>query len=143
MRTYVWSTGAQSISITVTTAGTYSVTVTDGNGCSGSDAIIISSNCANDLWIPNAFTPNGDGTNDVFYVRGNPQNTTIEKFLIYNRWGNKVFEATNILPDDITKGWDGTFKGEPAQFEAYGYEVVARFNNGSKKTLKGNVTLLK
>jgi gliding motility-associated-like protein len=143
LRSYVWSTGAQSSSITVTAAGTYSVTVTDGNGCSGSDAIIISSNCANDLWIPNAFTPNGDGMNDVFYVRGNPQNTTIEKFLIYNRWGNKVFEATNILPDDITKGWDGSFKGEPAQFEAYGYEVVARFNNGSKKTLKGNVTLLK
>ncbi|MCC6582780.1 MAG: gliding motility-associated C-terminal domain-containing protein, partial [Chitinophagales bacterium] len=143
LRSYVWSTGAQSSSITVTAAGTYSVSVTDGNGCSGSDAIVISSNCANDLWIPNAFTPNRDGTNDVFYVRGNPQNTTIEKFLIYNRWGNKVFEATNILPDDITKGWDGTFKGEPAQFEAYGYEVVARFNNGSKKTLKGNVTLLK
>ena len=100
-------------------------------------------NCSNELWIANAFTPNSDGVNDVFYIRGNPQNTTIERFIIYNRWGNKVFEATNILPDDATLGWNGTFKGEPAQFEVYGYEVVARFSDGQKKTLKGNVTLLK
>lgn len=143
LSSYVWSTGAQGASITVTEPGTYSVTVTDGNGCSGGDAIIISSNCANDLWVPNAFTPNNDGINDVFYVRGNPNNTTIERFVVYNRWGIKVFEVDNILPDDATKGWNGTFKGEPLQFEVYGYEVVARFSDGNKKTLKGNITLLK
>jgi gliding motility-associated-like protein len=143
LRSYVWSTGEQSQSISVSEAGTYSVTVTDVNGCSGTDEIVISSNCSNELWIANAFTPNSDGVNDVFYIRGNPQNTTIERFIIYNRWGNKVFEATNILPDDATLGWNGTFKGEPAQFEVYGYEVVARFSDGQKKTLKGNVTLLK
>jgi gliding motility-associated-like protein len=143
LRSYVWSTGEQSQSISVSEAGTYSVTVTDVNGCNGSDEIVISSNCSNELWIANAFTPNSDGVNDVFYIRGNPQNTTIERFIIYNRWGNKVFEATNILPDDATLGWNGTFKGEPAQFEVYGYEVVARFSDGQKKTLKGNVTLLK
>lgn len=143
LRSYNWSTGAQSASITVTEAGTYSVTVTDANGCTGTDAITISADCANDLWIPNAFTPNNDGVNDVYYVRGNPRNTTIERFIIYNRWGLKVFEANNILPDDINKGWNGKFKDEDAPFEVYGYEVVARFNDGTKKTLKGNVTLLK
>ena len=143
LRSYVWSTGEQSQSITVLEAGKYSITVTDENGCNGSDEIVISSNCSNELWIANAFTPNSDGINDVFYVRGNPLNITIERFMIYNRWGNKVFEATNILPDDATLGWNGTFKGEPAQFEVYGYEVVARFSDGRKKILKGNVTLLK
>lgn len=143
MRSYIWSTGSQSSSITVTTEGTYSVKITDSNGCSGSDAINITSNCANDLWIPNAFTPNNDGVNDVFLVRGNPRNTTIEKFVIYNRWGNKVFEVNNALPDDITNGWDGKYKGDLAPFEVYGYEVITRFSNGEKKTLKGNVTLLK
>lgn len=143
MRSYLWSTGDQSTEITVTEEGVYFVRITDGNGCANSDTIVISSNCANDLWIPNAFTPNGDGVNDVFLVRGNPRNTTIEKFVIYNRWGNKVFEANNILPSDVTTGWDGKYKGEPSPFEVYGYEVIARFSNGEKKTLKGNVTLLK
>ncbi len=143
MRSYVWSTGAQSNTITVSAEGVYSVKITDGNGCVATDSIIITSNCNKDLWLPNAFTPNKDGVNDVFYLRGNPRNTTIEKFVIYNRWGNKVFEANNILPDDKTKGWDGTYKSEPAQFEEYGYYIVARFSNGEKKTLKGNVTLLK
>lgn len=143
MRSYLWSTGSQSPSITVTEEGTYSVKVTDENGCSNSDTIDISSNCFNDLWIPNAFTPNGDGVNDVFLVRGNPRNTTIERFVVYNRWGNKVFEANNILPSDVSAGWDGKYKGEYSPFEVYGYEVIARFTNGEKKTLKGNVTLLK
>ncbi|MFN8294881.1 MAG: gliding motility-associated C-terminal domain-containing protein [Chitinophagales bacterium] len=143
MRSYLWSTGSQLPSITVTEEGTYSVKVTDENGCSNSDTIDISSNCFNDLWIPNAFTPNGDGVNDVFLVRGNPRNTTIERFVIYNRWGNKVFEANNILPSDVSAGWDGKYKGESSPFEVYGYEVIARFTNGEKKTLKGNVTLLK
>lgn len=143
MRSYVWSTGAQSNTVTVSAEGVYSVKITDANGCSATDSITISSNCNKDLWLPNAFTPNGDGLNDVFYLRGNPRNTTVEKFVIYNRWGNKVFEASNIQPDDKTKGWDGTYKNEPAQFEVYGYYVVARFSNGEKKTLKGNVTLLK
>ncbi len=143
MRSYVWSTGSQSSSITVIEEGTYSVIITDENGCSNSDAITVTSNCVNDLWLPNAFTPNGDAVNDVFYIRGNPRNTSIESFTIYNRWGNKVFEANNILPDDITIGWDGKYKGEPSPFEVYGYEVIAKFINGQKKTLKGNVTLLK
>ena len=100
MNSYVWNNGATSQTITVSQEGTYSVKITDANNCSNSDSITISSNCLNDIWIPNAFSPNNDGVNDVFMVRGNPQNTTIEKMLVYNRWGNKVFEANNILPND-------------------------------------------
>ena len=117
--------------------------ITDANNCSNSDSITISSNCLNNIWIPNAFSPNNDGVNDVFMVRGNPQNTTIEKMLVYNRWGNKVFEANNILPNDKTTGWNGTYKGADVQFEVYGYYVVAKFKNGEKQILKGNVTLVK
>lgn len=142
MSAYLWNTGAQTASISVSEAGTYWVKITAETGCISADTIVIGSNCARDLWIPNAFTPNHDGMNDVFMVRGS-SGTVIERFIIYNRWGNKVFEATDIQPNDPAKGWDGTFKGEPAPFEVYGYEVIARFNNGEKKTLKGNVTLLK
>lgn len=143
MNSYVWNNGATSQTITVSQEGTYSVKITDANNCSNSDSITISSNCLNDIWIPNAFSPNNDGVNDVFMVRGNPQNTTIEKMLVYNRWGNKVFEANNILPNDKTTGWNGTYKGADVQFEVYGYYVVAKFKNGEKQILKGNVTLVK
>ena len=143
MNSYVWNNGATSQTISVSQEGTYSVKITDANNCSNSDSITISSNCLNDIWIPNAFSPNNDGVNDVFMVRGNPQNTTIEKMLVYNRWGNKVFEANNILPNDKTTGWNGTYKGADVQFEVYGYYVVAKFKNGEKQILKGNVTLVK
>lgn len=76
-------------------------------------------------------------------VRGNAATTTIEKFIIYNRWGIKVFDASDILPNDAAAGWDGTYKGEAAPVEVYAYQVVAKFKDGTKKTLKGNVTLLK
>lgn len=133
MRSYIWNTGATSQTITVTEEGKYLVTITDANNCSNSDSINITNNCLNDIWIPNAFSPNDDGVNDVFMVRGNARTTIIEKMIVYNRWGNKVFEANNILPNDKTTGWNGTYKGADAQFEVYGYYVVARFNNGEKK----------
>ena len=143
VRSILWSTGNESATIAIETIGTYSVRVTNISGCTASDTINIKSNCSNDIWLPNAFSPNNDGINDVFYVRANPNNTTIERFIIFNRWGNKVFEADNILPDDITAGWDGTYKGKVDQLEVYGYEVIAKFSNGEKRTLKGNVTLIK
>lgn len=141
--TYLWSTGSQAPGITVTEEGIYFVLVTDEKGCKGSDTIQIANNCAAELFIPNAFSPNGDGVNDVFLVRGNSRNTIIEKMIIYNRWGNKVFEASNILPNDVSAGWDGKYKGTFAQNEVYGYYVVAKFSDGTQKVLKGNVTLLR
>jgi gliding motility-associated-like protein len=143
VRSYLWSTGAQTDTIRISTVGTYSIKVTNISGCSDSDAINITSDCENEIWLPNAFTPDGNGNNDVFYVRGNPSNLLVEKFVIFNRWGNKVFEANNILPNDPTKGWNGFYKDKIDQLEVYGYMVIAKFNNGEKRTLKGNVTLIK
>lgn len=142
-RSILWSTGAETSSVIVSNEGTYNVSVSDQNGCFGSDTILISSDCDIDLFIPNAFTPNGDGVNDIFLVRGNAQTTSIDQMIVYNRWGNKVFEAKNILPNDLTAGWDGKYKGALAQEDAYGYYVVAKFTDGTQKIVKGNVTLLR
>lgn len=140
---YLWNNGNQSRSINVTESGIYWVKVTTAANCSFIDSIVLTSDCHKDLWVPNAFSPNGDGINDVFMVRGNELNTTIEHLIIYNRWGLKVFEANNIKPNDLSTGWNGIYKGEYAPVEVYGYEIVARFDDGSKKILKGNITLLK
>ena len=88
------------------------------------------------IQFPNAFTPNGDGTNDMF----RPQVTgpaVLDELLVFNRWGQVVYEGSN--PD----GWDGRFKGELAPPEVYAYLGTFRFPNGDKIEYKGDVTLIR
>ncbi len=87
-----------------------------------------------DVFIPTAFTPNGDGTNDVFYIRGN---VNLIVFKIYNRWGQNIFTSR-----DINDGWDGTFMGEPAPMEVYVYFAIVE-ERGEMKRYKGNITLIR
>lgn len=88
------------------------------------------------LFAPNAFTPNGDGLNDEFLLKG----WFIEQFhiVIYNRWGELVYEGR-----DLYRGWDGTFHGKAAQEEVYVFYATAWGNDGSKMVKKGTVTLLR
>jgi gliding motility-associated-like protein len=86
--------------------------------------------------LPTGFSPNGDGKNDILFVRGAAIKTMNLK--IYNRWGQLVFESNS---QDV--GWDGTFNGQPQPLEAYGYVLNVSFIDGSAKLLKGNITLLR
>lgn len=86
--------------------------------------------------IPTGFSPNGDGKNDVLYVRGYGVQTV--NLRIYNRWGQKVFET-----NDMEVGWDGSFNGKPQEMEAYGYVLNVTFTDGTSLSKKGNVTLLR
>ncbi|MCB0512556.1 MAG: gliding motility-associated C-terminal domain-containing protein, partial [Bacteroidetes bacterium] len=138
----VWNTQESTHTITVSTAGIYSVQVTDANNCSNSDTVNVDLNCKNEVWVPNAFTPNGDGTNDIFYVRGNPKNTMVEDMQIVDRWGNIVFKAKNVLPEDKTKGWDGMYKGKKQQLDVYGYYIKVKYKDGQTGILKGSLMLV-
>ncbi|MCB0516361.1 MAG: gliding motility-associated C-terminal domain-containing protein [Bacteroidetes bacterium] len=88
------------------------------------------------IFIPNAFSPNGDGINEVFRAFGNG----IEEFSmhIYDRWGNAIFETNDILGS-----WDGTYEGKPVEMDVYVYYVNVKFNNGTEDILKGNVSLIR
>jgi gliding motility-associated-like protein len=89
--------------------------------------------------IPNAFTPdNGDDINDNFRIIING-NIVIEKFMIFNRWGQMVYEA----PEDDLAGWDGTWKNEPAASDTYVYTATLRYPDGRSEIAKGDVILLK
>jgi gliding motility-associated-like protein len=118
----------------------YTVLITDDAGCQAvrSDTVfVINPDCSSpNIYVPNAFTPNSDGKNDLLFVRSN----IIEKvdFAIFNRWGQKVFETT-----DIQQGWDGTFKGELLSPDVYGYYLKATCFSGEEFFQKGNVTLLR
>ena len=140
----LWSSSETSDSIIVSNEGSYSVSAQSTDGCPVSAAIdVLYASCGDkDLWIPNAFSPNGDGINDVFMVRGNPSTVTIEKMVIYNRLGNKVFESNNGLPNDTAAGWDGQYKGQLAQVDSYAYYVLVKLANGIKKEIKGSLTLI-
>ncbi len=86
--------------------------------------------------VPTGFSPNGDGVNDMVYVKGYGIQTMT--FRIFNRWGEKVFEST-----DQSKGWDGRYKGDIQEMEVYGYTLKVEFFDGTKDTKSGNITLLK
>jgi len=120
----------------------YSVEVTNTFGCVASDTLFINSLCKSaQVYIPNAFTPDGDGLNDIFMVRG--RGITVKSFRIFNRWGELVFERKDFYPDDPKNGWDGKVRGVPATPDVFVYTAEVFCDNGVPYTYKGNVTILK
>lgn len=108
----------------------------DGTSCADTFCRDIYINFEPRIGVPNAFTPNGDGINDEVRVEGAG---IIElQFMIFNRWGEKVFES-----NDQQKGWNGIYKGQMQEMDAYAYTVKARFLDNTRKVLTGNITLLK
>ncbi len=121
---------------------TYRVTYTDSNGCANRSEIEVVVVCKNsNLFIPNTFSPNGDGNNDVFYPRGVGLGRV--KFLrVFNRWGEVVFERLNFQVNDAASGWNGTFKGRKPQPDVYIFQTEIFCGNGEVITLNGNISLI-
>ncbi|MDR2979972.1 MAG: gliding motility-associated C-terminal domain-containing protein [Bacteroidales bacterium] len=119
---------------------TYTVIASDINGCQRSDTVFIfveEISCRDPhVYVPNAFTPNHDGLNDVLRVRSNIVDHVL--FTIYNRWGEKIFESTRL-----EDGWDGTWKGQDAPAGVYDYYMEVRCIGNRTYTTKGNVTLIR
>ena len=118
----------------------YNVLISNAEGCTTErDIEIFVKNLDCDypfVFVPSAFSPNGDGDNDEFLVRG--VNIEAMNVVIFNRWGQKVFETSNQ-----SEGWKGTFKGEPLAPDVYGYYLTVKCFNGEENFKKGNVTLLR
>lgn len=118
----------------------YIVEVRDENNCAKTDTVWIYTEATpceqSSVYVPNAFSPNADGKNDVLYVRAN--NVTQLYFAVYDRWGQRMFETR-----DITKGWDGTFKGKQIDPAVFGWYAEGLCDGGKKFELKGNVTLIR
>lgn len=118
----------------------YTVAVTDTFGCVMSDTVFIKVNeliCDDPyIFIPNAFSPNGDGLNDVLYVRSRILESFY--FAVYSRWGQKVFETTRF-----DEGWDGTFQGQPCQNGVYDFYFKGICVGGQTNEIKGNVMLIR
>lgn len=121
----------------------YKVFVQDQWGCQHSESISVKVICTNEnIFIPNTFTPNGDGKNDVFFVRGKAL-TMVKSFKIFNRWGQIVYQKMNIPVNDASVGWNGTFNGKLASPDVYIYTVEIICDNGAVIPFTGNITLLR
>jgi len=125
---------------TITTQ--YCLTVTDVNGCSDSACVtvFVETTCPsnNDFQVPNAFSPNGDGHNDELRLNGWKGCITEIDFVIYDRWGEKVFETRD--PD---KGWDGSYRGQVMDAAVFAYYISATNKDGKPFVRKGNISLLR
>ncbi|HPB02459.1 MAG TPA: gliding motility-associated C-terminal domain-containing protein, partial [Bacteroidales bacterium] len=138
--TYTWSNGSATVSLDGIGEGSYSVTVSDAHGCSRNATITLGDpgvpcdDITPHAVVPNAFSPNGDGENDMLYVRG--EGITQLSFIVYDRWGEKVFSTTSL-----NNGWDGTFRGKELDPAVFTYYLHAIFMDGTDKIEKGDVTL--
>jgi gliding motility-associated-like protein len=95
-------------------------------------------------FVPNVFSPNGDGINDYFTLFGKQGAADqIERLEIYDRWGNKLFEGKDITPSVESEGWNGWSRGQPVSTGVYAYRIVYQYCDGSRYRLHGTVTLVK
>lgn len=135
--TYVWSNGGTGshISVNPQNTTTYCATVTATSGCTNTACIEIQITDESSVYIPNVFTPNGDGVNDIFYTPGH--NLTSYSISIFNRWGEELFTS-----DDPTKGWDGSFKGQIVPNGTYVYVLKAAGADNVIYNKSGHITIL-
>jgi gliding motility-associated-like protein len=138
---YWWNIGGNSNKITIKNEGLIIAMASNPPCPTVSDSIIITyANCDCNYYMPNAFSPNADNLNDIIkpIFECNPQPTNYT-FTIYNRWGQKVFETT-----DINTGWDGVFKLKQQEVGVYDYYIQYQTPNLFKSTThKGNISLIR
>lgn len=137
-----WSTGESTQVILAGAYGWYYVSITNQFDCSRTDSTVVTQFCPPSIFVPNTFTPNGDGTNDVWQVVGN--RITDLDLNVFDRWGGVIFHTT-----DPSIGWDGTINGQPAPNDVYVWRMTYRFveksdgSEGFEQTQLGHVTIMR
>ena len=117
--------------------------VTDTNGCFAADRVKILVEKPEQVYIPNVIKPGSLTFNDLAVVYGGRGVEEVEQFLIFDRWGEQLFEAKGFLPNDRSQGWDGQYKGQGVQPGVYVYVVRVRFIDGSEEIFKGDITVVR
>lgn len=120
----------------------YTLEVRNAGGCKSRDRVTVYVVCNGaNVFIPNTFSPNGDGVNDIFYPRGTGL-FSIKTMRIFSRWGEVMYEKSGFMPNDVSAGWNGTYKGLKLTPDVYVYTIDIICDNSTVLTLKGNVALI-
>jgi len=122
---------------------TYSAQVIDENGCTAEDFVTVIVNRELNVYVPTAFSPNNDGINDYLTVYAGDQVELVNSFLIYDRWGEKVFEYYNFPANNNDYGWDGFKNLQLMDPQVFVYSVEVLLIDGTTETVKGDFTLVK
>jgi gliding motility-associated-like protein len=124
---------------------TYSLTIIDINGCTVSDQVVVRVDKTARVFIPDVFSPNGDGINDNLMIQAGPGVDFVRAFKVYDRWGGTVFSAENFQPNvpDPLFTWNGTYRGEAVNAGVYIYFAEIIMTDGRTIVEKGEVVLLR
>ncbi len=120
----------------------YSVQVIDKNGCTKTDRKVVSVRKERLVYIPNVFSPNGDGFNDIFRVYIGKGVKKVKNFSLFNRWGAVLYEARDFYPDQSTS-WDGRMNGQESPNGIYVYYFEIEFIDGHTELYRGDVLLIR
>ena len=121
----------------------FSVRVIDNNGCSAADVARVIVRKDYNVFIPNVFSPNGDGANDVFMIFAGKEAKQVKAFQVFNRWGEPVMEWYDFPPNDPRFGWDGNFRGQLMNGAVFAYFAEIEMVDGQVVVFKGDVTLMR
>ena len=135
VRSASWSNGEENFDAVITEPGLISVVIVDTNSCVYKDSIMITDDCPTLVYIPNVFTPDGDGINDEYCVE--LKNVIEYSIAIYNRWGNHIFQSTE------SPCWDGQISGSPAAYGVYYYLINASDQDGNETNFRGSLNLFR
>lgn len=120
---------------------TYSLLVEAPGGCTDSDSVTVIVLDKRDVYVPNIFSPDDDGINEIFTVYGGPEVLAVKKLQVYSRWGELVFQREGLAANDEQGGWDGTFRGKPLSPGVYTWVAVVEFLDGVILEYEGDVTI--
>jgi gliding motility-associated-like protein len=147
---YLWTpfdsllTPRRAITVAAPTKTTlYTVTVRDTNNCTAVDQVLIEVKKDRPVFVPNVFSPNHDGNNDVFMIFGNASAVKVQELKIFDRWGDMVFSAQDTPLNDSRFGWDGTFRGKDLTPQVFAYFAKVIFVDGEIVLYSGDITLMR
>ncbi|MBK8562737.1 MAG: gliding motility-associated C-terminal domain-containing protein [Saprospiraceae bacterium] len=126
--------------ISPTRETTFTITV-ESNGCVDSDNLTLFVRKDHPIYVPNAFSPNGDNNNDLFMIYGGKEVAKIRSFLVFSRWGETVFQYYLFPPNEPAYGWDGKYRGEPMNSAVFTWFAEVEFVDGVVELFEGSVTL--
>ena len=122
---------------------TYIATATMSNGCTQKDSVTIFVEKRRNFYVPNAFSPNADGANDLLQLFGGLEVSHVIDFHLFSRWGELVYSRNNLPINNFNDGWDGTFNGKNAQEGVYVWTATVAFLDGEILRFNGDVTLVR
>ena len=148
--TIVWTptqglncTGCLTPVLTTNVNGLFKIVGTTALFCKDSAMLQVNAYYRSHIALPNAFSPNGDGLNDVFYVIAGKDVKQVKQFQVFNRWGQKMFEKTNGKTNDINFGWNGYYNGQLVAQGTYVYQIVIELLSGELEIHKGNISVIR